>query len=119
MTLGEKIRKLRKAKDISQEQLAEILEVHITNIGRYETNKQLPSADTIRKLAEYFDITSDYLLFDEPKNVSTTKIKDRELLNQFEKIEEMQADDKRAIKIILDAMIAKQKIKDIISTGVI
>lgn len=116
MNLGDKIRKLRKTKDISQEKLAEILNVHITNIGRYETNKQSPSAETVRKLAEYFDVTTDYLLFEESKNISTTKIRDKELLGQFEKVEEMETDDRRAVKIILDAMIAKHKIKDIFST---
>ncbi|MCP4134214.1 MAG: helix-turn-helix transcriptional regulator [bacterium] len=115
MSLGQKIRKLRKEKDISQEKLADILEVHITNISRYESNKQMPSADTIKKLAEFFEVSSDFLLFDNPKNISGETIRDMDLLQQFEKVAQMDEDDKKAIKIILDAMISKNEIKDIIT----
>jgi transcriptional regulator with XRE-family HTH domain len=115
MTLGEKIKSLRKVKDISQEKLAEILGVHITNIGRYETNKQLPSAENIRKLAEYFEVTADYLLFDNPTSITTTKIKDKELMSLFEKIEEMPNEEVAAIKMLLDAMVSKYQIKQMVS----
>lgn len=61
MTLAEKIKNLRKSKKITQEQLAQIIGVERSSIGKYETGTQ-PSTDIIARIADYFGVTTDYLL---------------------------------------------------------
>ena len=57
-----RIRDLREDKDLSQEQLARLLNVSQTTYSRYETgNLDIPSQSLI-KLAQYYSTSVDYLL---------------------------------------------------------
>lgn len=53
---------LREEKGLFQSDIAKILGVSIAAVGFYENEKRDMSPDTIIKLAEYFDVTTDYLL---------------------------------------------------------
>lgn len=61
MTLGEKIKLLRKSNKITQEALAKEINVDRSSIGKYETGTT-PSMDILIKIASYFNVTTDYLL---------------------------------------------------------
>lgn len=61
-SLGEKIKKLRMAIGLSQEQLSESLEISVKSIQRYEAGKSRPDTHTLIKLATFFDVSADYLL---------------------------------------------------------
>lgn len=52
---------LRKAKKVTLEQLSEETDISIASLSRYETGKRNPKISTIRTLAEYFEVSSDYL----------------------------------------------------------
>ncbi|MBQ9024467.1 MAG: helix-turn-helix domain-containing protein [Bacilli bacterium] len=62
MTIGERLLKLRKEKNISQEELANVLDVSRQTISKWETDQTTPDFDKIIPLCEYFGITSDELL---------------------------------------------------------
>ncbi|MEG1271540.1 MAG: helix-turn-helix transcriptional regulator, partial [Ruthenibacterium sp.] len=62
MTLGEKLQKLRKEKNLSQEQLAEALAVSRQAVSKWELADAIPDTDKIVLLANYFDVSTDYLL---------------------------------------------------------
>ena len=53
---------LRKDRHLTQRQMAEVLHVSMGTISNYETGRYAPSYDTLIKLADYFDVTTDYLL---------------------------------------------------------
>jgi transcriptional regulator with XRE-family HTH domain len=61
-TLGGRIKRLRKNKDKTQEQVAAALLLNRRAIGSYERNEREPSLDTIVLLARYFHVSTDYLL---------------------------------------------------------
>jgi len=52
----------RKKKKITQKQLAEQIEVHFNMIGRYENGVVLPSVETLNKMADALEVTTDFLL---------------------------------------------------------
>ena len=62
MTIGERLLKLRKEKNISQEELANILDVSRQTVSKWETDQTTPDFDKIVPLCNYFGITSDELL---------------------------------------------------------
>ena len=62
MTLGEKIYALRKNSGLSQEQLAEILNVSRQSISKWEGNVTYPEPDKLIALSEYFQVSLDYLM---------------------------------------------------------
>jgi transcriptional regulator with XRE-family HTH domain len=66
MTLGEKIQQLRKASGISQEQLAEQLDVSRQSVSKWELDDAVPEIGKIVMLSELFSISTDELLKDSP-----------------------------------------------------
>ena len=62
MDLGSKIKNIRYNYNISQEELARRLEINRNHLSRIETNKSLPTAETLAKLATCFNLSIDNLL---------------------------------------------------------
>lgn len=62
MTLGENINRFRTAKNMSQGDLAERLEVSRQSISKWETDASVPELDKLVKLAELFEVTLDELV---------------------------------------------------------
>jgi transcriptional regulator with XRE-family HTH domain len=62
MTIGERLLKLRRERNLSQEDLANELDVSRQTISKWETNQSIPDFDKIVPLCEYFGITTDELL---------------------------------------------------------
>ena len=65
MILGDKIYNLRNTTGLSQEQLAEKLNVSRQSISKWESGNTIPSMDKIVELSKIFGISTDYLLIDE------------------------------------------------------
>lgn len=61
-TLGDKILYLRKQKNIGQKEFALYLHVSVSTISNYENNVHQPDIPTLIKIADYFNISVDYLL---------------------------------------------------------
>lgn len=61
-TFGERFKELRKMKKLTQEKLAEMFSINKSSISRYEKNTQMPEMDTLKKFANFFDVSIDYLL---------------------------------------------------------
>lgn len=61
-TYSNRIRELRKAKSLSQDQLAEKLNVTKQAISQYERGVRKPSVPILEALCDFFNVSSDYLL---------------------------------------------------------
>ena len=62
MIFSEKLLTLRKAKGITQEQLAEKLDVSRQSISKWESGQSVPELENIVALSTIFDVSTDYLL---------------------------------------------------------
>lgn len=62
MTLGERIRELRKKRDWTQQELADRLDMSLVNYGRMERNQLKPSLERLEKIAKVFGVDSYELL---------------------------------------------------------
>ena len=65
MNLADKILELRKKKGLSQEELAEVLNVSRQTISRWEVGTALPDAINLVQLSKVFEVSTDYLLNEE------------------------------------------------------
>lgn len=65
MTFGEKLSKLRKENNYTQEQLADILGVSRQSISKWESNITYPETDKLIQISKLFHCTTDYLLLPE------------------------------------------------------
>lgn len=59
--MGPKIKSLRLAKGLYQQDLARILNVTKGAVGMWETNKRVPDIETIGKIADFFGVSVDWL----------------------------------------------------------
>ena len=57
MTLGQKLRKLRNDKGITQKDLADQLHVTFQTISKWESDKNEPDLATLKEIANYFNVT--------------------------------------------------------------
>ena len=65
MTIGEKIAELRNLKNISQEELAEKLDVSRQSVSKWEMDQSIPQLDKALKICDCFNVSLDELLRDE------------------------------------------------------
>ncbi len=62
MKLAERLRELRKERTLRQEQVAVALDISMSAYCNYEQGKREPTASVIIRMADYYDVTTDYLL---------------------------------------------------------
>lgn len=77
MKLSEKILNLRKARNMSQEELADSLGVSRQAVSRWEVGSALPDASNILQLSKLFGVSADYLLNDEYSGEAPAPIKSK------------------------------------------
>lgn len=60
--IGSRLKLLREELGLKQEELAQRLSISPSSIGMYETDKREPNSEIIIKIANFFNVTVDYLL---------------------------------------------------------
>lgn len=60
--LGNRLRDLREARNLTQLSVAEALHINNRLISNYERNVSLPPVDTLKQLCEFYGVSADYLL---------------------------------------------------------
>lgn len=90
MKLADKIVTLRKGSGLSQEELAEKLNVSRQAVSRWETSSAMPDAANILQISKLFGVTTDYLLNDDYKSD-----------NDLPKVKEIKDDNLRQIMFYL------------------
>lgn len=76
---GEKLKRLRKNKNLTQEQLAEMIDISPKNLSKIEVGSSFVKADTLEKILKALDVTTEELF-------SNDHIKsEKELLSEIER----------------------------------
>lgn len=114
MTLGAKLKKLRAEKGLSQAALEALSGVNCKLLSKYENERIVPTADTLRKIAEALQISSDYLIFDNAPKDGISTLKDLELFERFKEVESMSVENRNMIKHMIDALLIKSKVESVI-----
>lgn len=84
MTLGERIKELRKKHRLTQVELAQKLDVTKGTVSTWETNSRTPNFDTLEQMCDLFQVGMDYLLgrSDDASPIVKTE-EDTEALGRF------------------------------------
>ncbi|THB69714.1 MAG: XRE family transcriptional regulator [Gammaproteobacteria bacterium] len=112
---ADRLKQLRKQQGLSQSQLGDLVGVHYNHIGRYERGTSLPSADVLSKLADVLDVSSDYLYEGERDSAVVVDFEDRELLQHFLDVQNLDDVDKQLVKEFLGAFLVKKKLQELVS----
>lgn len=62
MSFGNRLRQLRLENNMTQEDLSKELNVSRATVGRYENDDRFPDKDTLKNIADIFNVSIDYLL---------------------------------------------------------
>ncbi len=100
LTLGDRIREVRKKQKLTQEQLAERLDISVEFVGQIERNLKMPSIQVFVKLVEVLNVSADYLLRD---SVSTGQLFGENAIGH--KIEQLTPKQRIALEALIDTYI--------------
>lgn len=78
MTIGEKLTKLRKENNLTQEQFAEILHVSRQSVSKWELNSVYPDTEKLIRICKLFNCSLDYLLKDEIESMDENVVSESE-----------------------------------------
>ena len=120
MTLGEKLSKLRKEYNYTQEQLADILGVSRQSISKWESDIAYPETEKLIELGKLFECSMDYLLKDEVTEITGASVSESTFTEKVTEISKKVMTDKnkgKAKKIlkIIGIILAVFLVVDIIS----
>lgn len=105
--IGDRLKELRKRRGIFQVDLAEILSVSKGAVAMWETNKREPDTEMLKRIANYFNVSLDYLLENETDNsAAKTSYNDNDL--KFALFGDVEIDDEVLDEVRHYAKIAKQ-----------
>jgi transcriptional regulator with XRE-family HTH domain len=112
-SLGDRIKKIRKQKGWSQNELAQKAGISYAQLSRYEIKGSQPPAEVLNKLADALETTVDFLINGDTNEKAKSTLKDAELLQQFKAVEQMNDDDRNVIKKVIGAFITQSKLRQI------
>lgn len=113
LMLGERLIKLRKARKLTQQQVADKLHISRGTYAQYEIDRRVPEYSTLEKMADFFEVSIDFLVgrSDEPKKDLSEDAKN--LLRALELTEEDLIDQ---YNIAVDGIkLSPEHIKDFIA----
>jgi transcriptional regulator with XRE-family HTH domain len=112
-SFGKKLRECRETKNLSQNELARLIEAHHSIIGKYERDEVKPSIDVVKKIANILDTTVGYLL---GESQDTQFLKDPTMMQRLNDISKFPDNDKEHVLYTLDAMIRDIKTRQAYAT---
>ena len=112
MKFNEKIKTLRKAADMSQQELAGKLHIHVTHLSKMENGHLLPSIDIVQRLMKVFSVSADNLLNDNENSI--VELQNHELNEQLMLINQLDEEEKNALIKIINSMLTKKRMKDLL-----
>lgn len=113
---GKNLAELRKARQLTQMQLAELLEVQPRLLGRWEQGKGKPQFDYIIKLADVLEVSLDRLLLGSDKQPSAQfDIQNRKLKELCRQVDQLKPEDQEVICHFLDMAVRQDRLRHIVT----
>lgn len=114
MNVGENIKRIRTAKNLSQKEVTINASLDTAQYSRIENGKTDPSVNTLERIAKALGITLAELFAstDELKEINSL---DKSLMEKVALMESLSDEEKQTIYTMLDAFIGKRKLKDALS----
>ncbi len=98
MTLGERLKQLRKNSGLTQEQFAKKLGATRGALSNWEIDNSTPDNEMLKKIADFFKVTTDYLLGRDEKIIDYSPL--NKFIEDYERLPEK--DRKEAIKRLIN-----------------
>ena len=114
VTIGEKIKALRKERGWSQGDLGDKVGIKAQNISRYEKNKTIPRESTLKVFAEVFQLPlSEFTQIAAPVDIPNL---DPEIAEYIRAIPTLDEKDQEAVKRLLKALVTAKKAQNLFAS---
>jgi transcriptional regulator with XRE-family HTH domain len=111
MGFPERLTAIRKERKLGFPELAKMIDIHPTQLRRYEKGESQPTLEVLRKLAIALNVPGDMLLFDEDERKPP-----EDFLMQFEALAQLNPEDKKAVRALIDGMLIRHQAKKWVNT---
>ncbi|MBI2705582.1 MAG: helix-turn-helix domain-containing protein [Actinobacteria bacterium] len=106
MGFADRLANIRHRRGLTQNELADHVGVHVSQIRRYEAGTTTPALDVLRNLAIALNTTTDQLVFDHDE-----RGRDPDLTLAFEATRQLDDDERRTIRDVIEALLLKHDAK--------
>ena len=112
MQFPERLAVMRKAKGLTQRQLATAVGVHVSQVVRYENGASQTTLDVLRRLAGVLDVNGERLLF-----APGERGPDDDMRSYYEAVTRLDEDEKEVVRSVLDAIILRHDVTRRLAAG--
>ena len=116
MNIGEKIRRVREARKLSQKEVALAIGMDQSQYSKIEKGKTDPSTSTLDKITKAIGVELSEL-FASDDSFKDINSYDKSLMEKLRLLEQLDEDEKQSIYKIIDGLIAKKKLKETLTTA--
>ena len=102
MSLPSRLIALRKVQGLTQQQMADIIGIHVNSLKKYESEQAQPSLNVLKKIAVALHVSTGFLLFEEQERGPGD-----ELALQFEAVSQLPPEERRVVVEVLESLIIK------------
>ena len=113
-SFAEKLKRLRRDRGWSQDELGRRIGIHGRHIGKYEIGNAFPNAETMVRLADTLETSIDYLLREDLEERAQARLHDKALVKRLEALEQMGDEDRHVVLTLIDAFIHKRQIQSVL-----
>lgn len=112
--LARNLKRLRKARGLSQADFAGQIGAHLTHVSRVETGKYIPSLEFVVKAAKALEVSTDTLLSEAEDGGQEIRIEDKDLADRLRLMATLEKREREALFTFIDTMLTKQRMKKVI-----
>lgn len=110
--IGHTIKKVREEKNLTQQQIADVIHMHRSNYSKVESGERELSIEALNKIARFFGMTIDEVVNFDGDLPEEVTVEDKTLLEQVKLIQELEPEEKTMIFKMIDTFLTKKKFKD-------
>ena|SRR6056297_285144 len=118
MEVAQRIKQIRKAKNLSQKEVTAAIAMGTAQYSRIENGKTDPSISTLEKIAQALGVTLAELFADNEQLTAEVNSTDKTLMEKVKLMESLEEKEKRTLFTILDAFVSKKRLKDALSDAI-
>lgn len=100
MNFGERLQEIREDRDVSRKELSAFLNISVSALGMYEQGRREPNIETLVKIADYFNVSLDFLLGRDFSGNNTQEL--QEALQFKNEIKNLPSEYREIIKFMLE-----------------
>lgn len=120
MKIGDSLKKLRESKELTQQEMADLIHTHRTGYSKMENNQQEIPVDCLILIAKNFGMTVDDIIYFGEKNSIPKEISidDKATFEQLQLINELDKEEKTILLKLIETFISKKRFKDYLQKNI-